>query len=75
MHIHITNIFRGKILLENIVDKLINGTWQSGFVLTRGLINELVSTAFTDIFDASFHDFPFEKIFKPKPVSSTVTPN
>ncbi|EFN67285.1 hypothetical protein EAG_06222 [Camponotus floridanus] len=64
LELHITNLLFGKQLLENILDKIINTTWQPGFVITRGLINELVSTAFTEIFNNSFYNFPFEKIFK-----------
>lgn len=67
LELHITNLLFGKRFFENILDKIINHTWQSGFVLTRGLINELVSTAFTEIFDNDFHNFPFEQIFKSKP--------
>lgn len=64
LELHITNLLFGKQLLENILDKIINTTWQPGFVVTRRLINELVSTAFTEIFNNSFYNFPFEKIFK-----------
>ncbi|XP_029169783.1 uncharacterized protein LOC114939597 [Nylanderia fulva] len=64
MELHITNLLFGKQFFESILDKIINKTWQPGFVLTRRLINELVSTAFTEIFNTSFHDFPFEQIFK-----------
>ncbi|XP_018307352.1 uncharacterized protein Jhbp16 [Mycetomoellerius zeteki] len=67
LKLHISNLLFGKRFLENILDKIINHTWQPGFVLTRGLINELVSTAFTEIFDNSFRNFPFEQIFKSKP--------
>ncbi|KYN26918.1 hypothetical protein ALC57_03733, partial [Trachymyrmex cornetzi] len=67
LKLHISNLLFGKRFLESILDKIINNTWQPGFVLTRGLINELVSTAFTEIFDNAFHDFPFEQIFKSKP--------
>ncbi|XP_024889862.1 uncharacterized protein LOC112466161, partial [Temnothorax curvispinosus] len=67
LELHITNLLFGKRFLESILDKIINYTWQPGFVLTRGLINELVSTAFTEIFDNAFRNFPFEQIFKSKP--------
>ncbi|XP_014470310.1 PREDICTED: uncharacterized protein LOC106742147 [Dinoponera quadriceps] len=81
MSLHIGNLLSGKEFLENMLDKLINGAWQPGFVVTRGLINELVSTAFTEIFDTCFRNFPFEQIFKPvnrlskanSTVSSTAT--
>ncbi|KAI4499770.1 hypothetical protein M0802_005026 [Mischocyttarus mexicanus] len=66
MELHITNLLHGREGLENILDKIINGAWQPGFILARGIINELVSTAFTEIFDKSFRNFPFDKIIKPK---------
>ncbi|XP_014607674.1 PREDICTED: uncharacterized protein LOC106788702 [Polistes canadensis] len=68
LKLHITNLFHGREILEGVLDKIINGAWQPGFVLTRGIINELVSTAFTEIFDKAFRNFPFEKIIKPKPI-------
>ncbi|XP_072763890.1 uncharacterized protein Jhbp16 [Anoplolepis gracilipes] len=64
LELHVTNLLFGKEFLENILDKIINNTWQPSFVVTRRLINELVSTAFTEIFDNSFRNFPFEQIFK-----------
>lgn len=67
LELHISNLLFGKQFLESIVDKIINNTWQASFMLTKGLINELVSTAFTEIFDDAFRNFPFEQIFKPKP--------
>ncbi|XP_011879973.1 PREDICTED: uncharacterized protein LOC105568714 [Vollenhovia emeryi] len=66
LKLHVTNLLFGKRFFENILDKIINYTWQPGFVLTRGLINELVSTAFTEIFDNAFRNFPFGQIFKSK---------
>ncbi|XP_043678540.1 uncharacterized protein LOC122634040 [Vespula pensylvanica] len=68
LKLHITNLLYGRGLLENILDRIINGVWQPGFLMTRGIINELVSTAFTDIFDKTFKNFPFQQIFKPKPI-------
>ncbi|XP_011690779.1 PREDICTED: uncharacterized protein LOC105451797 [Wasmannia auropunctata] len=68
LKLHITNLLFGKQFFESILDKIINTTWQPGFVVTRGLINELVSTAFTEIFNDAFYDFPFEQIFKSKPL-------
>ncbi|XP_076172453.1 juvenile hormone binding protein 16 [Ptiloglossa arizonensis] len=70
LKLHITNLLFGRQVLENILDRIINGAWQPGFVMTRRLINDLVSTAFTEIFGTAFRNFPFEKIIKPKPVSS-----
>lgn len=64
LKLHITNLLFGTEYLEGILDRIINGAWQPGFVITRRLINELVSTAFTEIFDEAFHNFQFERIFK-----------
>ncbi|XP_017892811.1 uncharacterized protein LOC108632633, partial [Ceratina calcarata] len=69
LKLHITNLLSGKQVLESILDRIINGAWQPGFVVTRRFISELVSTAFTEIFGKAFNDFPFEKIIKPKPFS------
>lgn len=71
MKLHIKNILAGKQFLENVLDKIINGAWQPGFVMTRGLINELVSTAFSEIFNTSFRNFPFDQIFRPSASSTT----
>lgn len=70
LELHITNLLFGKQFFENIIDKIINSTWQQSFMLMRGLINELVSTAFTEIFNNDFRNFPFEQVFKPKLLTS-----
>ncbi|XP_053972533.1 uncharacterized protein LOC128873185 [Hylaeus volcanicus] len=67
LKLHITNLLYGRQILEDILDKIINGAWQPGFVMTRRLINDLVSTAFTEIFGTAFRNFPFDKIIKSKP--------
>lgn len=67
LKLHITNLLSGHKILENILDKIINGSWQPGFVVTRPIINELVSKGYTEIFDGSFRNFPFDKIIKPRP--------
>ncbi|XP_043525055.1 uncharacterized protein LOC122536629 [Frieseomelitta varia] len=69
LKLHISNLLYGHKMLENILDKIINGTWQPGFVFTRRIINDLVSAAFTEGFQKSFSNFPFETIIKPKPVT------
>ncbi|XP_012219389.1 uncharacterized protein Jhbp16 [Linepithema humile] len=66
LKLHITNLVFGREYIENMLDRIINSAWQPGFVITRRLINELVSTAFTEIFDKAFRNFPFEQIFKQK---------
>ncbi|KAK2576596.1 hypothetical protein KPH14_005266 [Odynerus spinipes] len=71
LKLHITNLLFGQQVFEGVLDRIINGAWQPGFAITRGLINELVSTAFTEIFGKAFKNFPFEKIIKSKPVRYT----
>ncbi|XP_076763387.1 juvenile hormone binding protein 16 [Xylocopa sonorina] len=65
LKLHITNLLFGRQMLENALLRVINDAWQPGFVMVRGLINELVSTAFTGIFGNAFRNFPFEKIIQP----------
>lgn len=67
LDLHITNLVQGRRLIEGVLDRLINTMWQPGFVVLRGLINDLVSTAFTEIFGRAFQNFPFEKLFKTNP--------
>lgn len=64
MRLHISNLLYGRDVLERVLDKIINGAWEPGFAVTRPLINELVSIAFTDIFGKTFQNFSFEKIVK-----------
>ncbi|XP_034934980.1 uncharacterized protein Jhbp16 [Chelonus insularis] len=66
LKLHISNLLRGRNILENFLDRIINGAWQPGFVVTRGIINEIVSTAFTEIFGQAFQNFPFDKVIKKK---------
>lgn len=42
------------VISEKIGDFFINNMWQLGFPFIKPLINDLVSTAFTDIFNESF---------------------
>lgn len=46
--------------LNQLADGVINSMWQLGLPFVRPMINELVSTAFTDIFNESFRHFPLE---------------
>ncbi|XP_014238707.1 uncharacterized protein LOC106660290 [Trichogramma pretiosum] len=64
LKLHISNLLHGREVLEGILDRIINGAWQPGFTVTRPLINELVSTAFTDIFGKAFQNFPFERVIR-----------
>ncbi|CAH0722879.1 unnamed protein product, partial [Brenthis ino] len=60
MDVHVGNLLRGRSVMENILDRIINAAWQPGFAVIRPLINDLVSTAFTDIWSTSFKDFPVQ---------------
>lgn len=66
LKLHISNLLYGREVLEGILDRIINGAWQPGFTVTKPLINELVSTAFTEIFGKAFQNFPFEQVIKTK---------
>ncbi|XP_055384447.1 uncharacterized protein LOC129614084 [Condylostylus longicornis] len=61
MELHISNFFgRERDGLNNFADTVINSMWQLGLPFIKPLINELVSTAFTDIFNESFRYFPVQ---------------
>ncbi|XP_014210393.1 uncharacterized protein LOC106640772 [Copidosoma floridanum] len=62
LKLHISNLLAGREFLERILDRIINGAWQPGFTVTRPIINDLVSVAFTDIFGRAFQNFPFERV-------------
>lgn len=47
-----------------MLDRIINATWKPGFAVIRPLINDLVSTAFTQIWSTSFKDFPLDNFIK-----------
>nr|XP_021201082.2 uncharacterized protein LOC110384214 isoform X2 [Helicoverpa armigera] len=64
MEIHVGNLVRGNGILERMLDRLINATWKPGFAVIRPLINDLVSTAFTDIWSTSFKDFPIDNFIR-----------
>lgn len=64
LKLHITDLLGGRIVMENIADFLINNVWQPGFPFIKPLINDLVSTAFTDIFNESFRNFPIDKVIR-----------
>ncbi|XP_048005106.1 uncharacterized protein LOC125240945 [Leguminivora glycinivorella] len=53
MNLHITNLFSGTGL-EQLVDGVINTFWKPGFGLVKPMINDLVSSAFTNIWSESF---------------------
>jgi len=60
MELHIENLLQGQPL-NQLADGVINSMWQLGLPFIKPMINELVSTAFTDIFNESFRYFPLEK--------------
>jgi len=64
MELHISNLFGGRPWIENMADRLINTAWPPGFYLLRPLIGDLVGTAFTEIMDGNFRNFPFEQIIR-----------
>lgn len=51
------------LVAENVIDSLINVGWRPFLPIVKPLIDDLVSTAFTDIFDKYFQNFPFQEIF------------
>ncbi|XP_019759552.2 uncharacterized protein LOC109537331 [Dendroctonus ponderosae] len=63
LELHIGNLAGGRTVLENMLDWVINNAWQPGFVVLAPLINDLVGTAFSEIFNKDFQYFPFESIF------------
>lgn len=64
MKLNISDLFGGIKVIENVAGFFINNAWQPAFPFIKPLINDLVSTAFTDIFNDSFRYFPVEKIIK-----------
>ncbi|CAG5036377.1 unnamed protein product [Parnassius apollo] len=64
MDIHVGNLLLGRRILEQMLDRVINLTWKPGFAVIRPLINDLVSTAFTDIWSNSFRNFPLDVFIK-----------
>lgn len=65
MKLHITNILKGRPALENVLDSIINVGWRPFLPIMKPLVDDLVSTAFTDIFNKYFQNFPFQEIFTP----------
>jgi hypothetical protein len=61
---HAFVLFTGVVLIsENILDGIINVSWRPFLPLVRPLIDDLVSTAFTEIFNKNFQNFPFRELF------------
>ncbi|XP_022912744.1 uncharacterized protein [Onthophagus taurus] len=64
MKLHISHLLGGRRILEILMDRIINAAWPPGFMILRPLVNDLVSTAFTDIFNGVFQEFPFNDLIK-----------
>ncbi|XP_058823757.1 uncharacterized protein LOC131684687 [Topomyia yanbarensis] len=64
MKLHISDLFHGAKFIESIADFFINTLWQPSFPFIKPLINDLVSTAFTDIFNESFRYFPLHEVIR-----------
>ncbi|XP_031625952.1 uncharacterized protein LOC116342463 [Contarinia nasturtii] len=64
LKLKISDLFGGRKVIESTADFLINNMWRPGFPFVRPLINDLVSTAFTDIFNESFRYFPVDDYIK-----------
>lgn len=45
-----------------MLDRMINASWRPGFAVIRPLINDIVSTAFTEIFNKNFKDLDVNNI-------------
>jgi hypothetical protein len=48
---------------ERVLDGIINVSWRPFLPIVKPLIDDLVSTAFTDIFNENFQNFPFGDLF------------
>ncbi|XP_026823370.1 uncharacterized protein LOC113561255 [Rhopalosiphum maidis] len=59
MSLHISNLLRGRVIVENVLDRLINASWRVGLPVVKPLINDLVASAFTKIWNDIFNDFDF----------------
>ncbi|CAI6346206.1 unnamed protein product [Macrosiphum euphorbiae] len=59
MSLHISNLLRGRVIVENVLDRVINASWRVGLPVVKPLINDLVASAFTKIWNDIFNDFDF----------------
>ncbi|XP_022163353.1 uncharacterized protein LOC111028882 [Myzus persicae] len=59
MSLHISNLLRGRVIVENVLDRVINASWRVGLPVVKPLINDLVASAFTKIWNDVFNDFDF----------------
>lgn len=65
MKMHVGDVLApGRARLDNVSDGVINSAWPLGLPFIKPIINELVSTAFTDIFNESFRYFPLTRFIR-----------
>ncbi|BFF89315.1 uncharacterized protein DMAD_08102 [Drosophila madeirensis] len=64
LEIHAGNLLGPSI--NPMADTIVNGLWQLGLPFLKPMLNELVSSAFTDIFNESFRYFPLAKFLSAK---------
>jgi len=62
MSLHISNLLRGRVIVENVLDRIINASWRIGLPVVRPIINDLVASAFTKIWNDAFSNFDFNLI-------------
>ncbi|XP_066903909.1 uncharacterized protein Jhbp16 [Halyomorpha halys] len=62
MKLHVSHLLRGRTFMENVLDRMINASWRPGFAVVRPLVNDMVSTAFTEIFNNNFKDLDLNTI-------------
>lgn len=62
MSLHISNLLRGRVIVENVLDRIINASWRIGLPVVKPIINDLVASAFTKIWNDAFNNFDFSLI-------------
>ncbi|KAF5288600.1 hypothetical protein FQA39_LY15379 [Lamprigera yunnana] len=63
MKLYLRNKNQRNPLLGNMINYMINSYWRIGIRFLSPYIDELVSSAFTEIFTKAFQRFPFAEIF------------
>ena len=65
LKMHVADILaQGRQNLNNFADGVINSMWPVGLPLIKPLINDMISVAFTDIFNESFRNFPIHNFLR-----------
>ncbi|XP_046805116.1 uncharacterized protein LOC111676167 [Lucilia cuprina] len=65
LKMHISDaLVPGRARLDNVSDGVINSMWQIGLPFIKPIINDLISSAFTDIFNESFRYFPMDRFLR-----------